>query len=332
MLHTYLTTAWGLRYPIIGAPMAYVGRGRLASAVSQAGGLGMIGIGSTESIELLMQEVAVARGPDGRRFGIGMHTWAIEKRPDLLDAAIEAAPFLISISFGSPVPYVERLHRRGILLATQVNTRADAIQAERDGVDLIVAQGTEAGGHVSGQVATLPLLQAVLEAVKVPVLAAGGIASPLGVVAALAAGADGVWIGTALLASPECENAEQARTRVVQAREADTVLTRAFDVAQGLAWPPQYPGRALRNRFTDEWHTRVDALPQASEARRQLADAIASKNYDLAYIYAGQAVGLIDRQRPAGEVIQYLGEGAEQLLRERSAALLRDQETGDEGP
>ena len=130
MLHTYLTTSWGLHYPIIGAPMAYVGRGRLARAVTQAGGLGMLGIGSSESVEFLMQEVAIARGSDSGRFGIGMHSWAIEKRPDLLDAAIEARPFLISISFGSPAPYVERLHQHGILLATQVNTRAEAIQAE----------------------------------------------------------------------------------------------------------------------------------------------------------------------------------------------------------
>jgi nitronate monooxygenase len=324
MLHTYLTTSWGLRYPIIGAPMAYVGRGRLARAVTQAGGLGMLGIGSSESVEFLMQEAAIARGSDGGRFGIGMHAWAIEKRPDLLDAAIEARPFLISISFGSPAPYVERLHQRGILLATQVNTRAEAIQAEQAGVDLIVAQGTEAGGHVTGQVSTLPLLQTVLDAVRIPVVAAGGIASPRGVAAALAAGAEGVWVGTALLASPECANTDQARTRITQARETDTILTRAFDVAQGLAWPPQYPGRALRNRFTDRWHTRIDELPQASEARQQLAEAVASKNYDLAYIYAGQAVGLVTQQQPAAAVIQQLGDGAERLLRDRSALLLND--------
>jgi nitronate monooxygenase len=304
--------------------MAYVGRGRLARAVTQAGGLGMLGIGSSESVEFLMQEVAIARGSDAGRFGIGMHTWAIEKRPDLLDVAIEARPFLISISFGSPAPYVERLHQRGILLATQVNTRAEAIQAEQAGVDLIVAQGTEAGGHVTGQVSTLPLLQTVLDAVRIPVLAAGGIASPRGVAAALAAGAQGVWVGTALLASPECANTDEARTRITQAQETDTILTRAFDVAQGLAWPPQYPGRALRNRFTDQWHTRIDELPQASEARQQLAEAIASKNYDLAYIYAGQAVGLVTHQQPAAEVVQQLGDGAERLLRDRCSLLLND--------
>jgi nitronate monooxygenase len=125
-----------------------------------------------------------------------------------------------------------------------------------------------------------------------------------------------------LLASPECENTEQARARIVQAQETDTVLTRAFDVAQGLAWPPQYPGRALRNRFTDQWHTQIDALPQATTARQELAEAIASKNYDLAFIYAGEAVGLVHQQQSASAVIQHLGEGAEQLLRERYQTLL----------
>src|SRR5207245_1575069 len=146
-----------------------------ARAVSQAGGLGMIGIGSTESVDFLAREAAIARGTDQGRFGIGMHAWAIEKRPDLLDAALEARPFLISISFGSPAPYVERLHQHGILLATQVNTRAEAVQAARDGVDLIVPQGMEAGGHVTGKVSTLHLMQAVLHADQVAELTAVGL-------------------------------------------------------------------------------------------------------------------------------------------------------------
>lgn len=323
MLHTYLTTSWGLRYPIIGAPMAYVGRGRLARAVSQAGGLGMLGIGSTESVDFLAQEAAIARGTDAGRFGIGMHAWAIERRPELLEAALEARPFLLSLSFGSPAAYVERVHRHGIVLATQVNSRVEALEAVQAGVDMIVVQGQEAGGHVSGEVSTLPLLQAVLEAVEqIPVLVAGGIASPRGVAAALAAGAEGVWVGTCLLASPECENTEQARALLVEAQETDTVLTRVFDVAQGLAWPPQFPGRALRNRFTEQWHAHSDALLQASEARQQLVEAVANKNYELAYIYAGEAVGLVQQEQPAGDVIRQLGDGAEHLLRERYRRLL----------
>lgn len=324
MLHTHLTTSWHLRYPIIGAPMAYVGRGRLARAVSQAGGFGMFGIGSSESVDFLAQEAAIARGTDNLRFGIGLHCWAINKRPELLQAALDAKPFLISLSFGSPTPYVEQIHQRGILLATQVHSRAEALAAEQAGVDIIVVQGTEAGGHTGQQVSTLPLLQAVLEAVQLPVIAAGGIASPRGVAAALAAGAEGVWVGTCLLASPECENTEQARQRLVQATETDTILTRAFDVAQGLTWPEQYPGRALRNHFTQQWHDHIDLLPQAQEARQQLAEAISQKNYDLAFIYAGEAVGLIAKQQPAAQVIQHLGEGAERLLKDRYTQLLEE--------
>jgi len=97
-----------------------------------------------------------------------------------------------------------------------------------------------------------------------------------------------------------------------------------FDVAQGLAWPSHYPGRALRNRFTEQWHQHVDALPQATEARQQLSEAVASKNYDLAFLYAGEAVGLVHKQQPAGEVIRALGDGAERLLRERCAQLLQE--------
>ena len=324
MLSTYLTKELHLRYPIVGAPMAYVGRGRLAHAVSMAGGLGMIGIGSTESLEFLATEAAVARGDDQMRFGIGMHAWAIEKRPELLRAAIEAGPALISLSFGAVAAYVEQVHQQNIVFATQVNSRAEALRAEQAGVDLIVVQGVEAGGHVSGTVSTLPLLQAVLESVHLPVLVAGGIATPRGIAAVLAAGAEGVWVGTCLLASPECENTADARERLLQAQETDTILTRVFDVAQGLAWPSRYPGRALRNRFTDEWHARIDELPQATEARQQLKEAVASKDYELAYIYAGEAVGLTRQQRPAGEVIRSLGEGAEQFLRERQQKLFAD--------
>jgi nitronate monooxygenase len=322
MLHTYLTDRWHLSYPIVSAPMAGVARGRLARAVSEAGGLGTIGVGSADSVEFIAREAEVARGEDGQgRFGIGLMTWAIEARPELLDAAIRARPFLLSVSFGSLAPYVARVHEQGIILATQVNSRAEALEAERAGVDVIVAQGTEAGGHTS-TVSTLPLLQIILESVRTPVLAAGGIASPRGVAAALAAGAEGVWMGTAFLACPETAAVDAARERVVRAEETETVLTRAFDRARGTAWPERYPGRALRNRFSDEWNGRERELVADATALERFRQALADKNYDLAYIYAGQAVGLVTEQRPAAEVVRALGDGAEQLLRERVRQVL----------
>ena len=324
MLHTFLTTSWGLRYPIIGAPMAGAAGGRLARAVSQAGGLGMIGVGSQTSVEYIAREAELARGDDQGRFGIGLMAWALEARPELLDAAIQARPFLISISFGCPAPRdVERIHQQGMYVATQVHSRAEAIEAAQAGVDLIVAQGTEAGGH-TGQVSTLPLLQIVLEAVQTPVLAAGGIASPRGVAAVLAAGAQGVWVGTRLLATAESATSEPARARILQARETETIHTRVFDLAQGFAWPARFPGRALRNRFTDQWDAQAEALPADAQARQQLAEAVKQKDYDLAVIYAGEGVGLVTQQESAGEVIRQLGDGAEHLLRERARALLEE--------
>jgi nitronate monooxygenase len=324
MLHTLLTTSWHLRYPIIGAPMAGVSSGRLARAVSQAGGLGMIGVGSLTPVEFITREAAIARGDNQERFGIGLMAWALAQRPELLDAAISAQPFLISISFGSPAPFVERVHQHGILVATQVHSRVEALEAAQAGVDLVVAQGTEAGGH-TGQVSTLPLLQVVLEAVQTPVVAAGGIASPRGVAGALAAGAQGVWVGTCLLTALESDTSQPARTRILQAQETETTLTRVFDLAQGLAWPPQFPGRALQNRFTEQWDTHPEQLPADGEARQALAEAIKRRDYELAFIYAGQAVGLITRQQPAGDIIRQLGDGAEHWLRTRCQAVLQDE-------
>jgi nitronate monooxygenase len=283
----------------------------------------MIGVGSETPAEFISREAAIARGEDQERFGIGLMAWAIEMRPELLDAAILARPFLLSISFGSPAPYVAHLHQQGILVATQVHSRAEALMAAEAGVDLVVVQGTEAGGH-TGQVSTLPLLQIVLEALEIPVVAAGGIAAPSGVAAALAAGAQGVWIGTALLTALESESSETARERLIQAEETATTLTRVFDLAQGLAWPEQFPGRALRNRFTEEWNPRPEALPSNDQARKHLVAAIKERDYEVAFIYAGQAIGLLTQQQPAGDIIRDLGDGAEDVLRRHCRALLAE--------
>src|SRR5438067_4307645 len=304
MLKTILTTQWGLRYPIIGAPMANVARGRMAAAVTDAGGLGMIGVGNKDSADFIEREAAIARG-DGspRKFGIGLMAWLLESRPELFEAAVRQKPFVISISFGSLQPYAERLQRAGILLATQVNSRAAALAATECGADVIVAQGTEAGGH-TGSVATLPLLQIVLESVDKPVLAAGGIASSAGLAAVLAAGAAGAWIGTALLLCPEGDVTAAAKKRIAEANETATILTSIFDRANRLAWPVQFPGRALRNRFTDEWHGREEELLAHPDEMARFREAAERKDYDVTSIYAGQAIGLVSQPRTVAEVIQ----------------------------
>jgi len=320
MLKTFLTEEWGLRYPLIGAPMAGVAFGALANAVSRAGGLGMIGIGSSDPVEKIEREASIAR-EGGRRFGIGLMAWALTQRAELLEAAIVARPFLISMTGGSIAPFAQRVRDGGIRIAAQVNTADDAREAEAAGADLIVAQGTEAGGH-TGDVATLTLLQIVLGAVAVPTVAAGGIASARGLAAVLAAGAQGAWIGTPLLASHEAGTTPDARARIVAAKENETVLTRVFDRTLGIPWPARYPGRALVNQFTRAWHGREDEAAADPATVSALRSATAAKDFDVAYIYAGQSVGMIERERPVADILSEIGDGAEAILRERLAVVL----------
>jgi nitronate monooxygenase len=206
------------------------------------------------------------------------------------------------------------LHDAGIAVCAQVNTTADVHRALDAGVDVLVAQGTEAGGH-TGRRATLPLLQEVLTLTDRPVVAAGGIATGRGMAAALVAGAAGVWIGTPLLASTEGLNAPALRERVRGASGDETVLTRAFDVAEGAAWPERWPGRALVNDFSREWHGREDELRETPDARRLVVEGRRTGNPDAAPVYAGESVGLVTSERSATEVVRELDAAAEKALR-----------------
>jgi nitronate monooxygenase len=166
-----------------------------------------------------------------------------------------------------------------------------------------VARGAEAGGHGRNAVATLVLLQEVLDAVSVPVVAAGGIAGARGLAAVLTAGAVGGWAGTAFLASPETETSDAARDRLIAARDTDTAYGRVFDVAQRLDWPPEYGGRVLRNAFFETWADRVDDLATDDAAVTELRTAKAAEDFDTAYIYTGQGAGLLRQAKSAADVV-----------------------------
>jgi nitronate monooxygenase len=313
VLQTALTDRLSLKAPIIGAPMAFVSGGELTAAVSAGGGLGMIGVGSSTPSAFIRDEAAKAHRT-GRPFGIGLMAWALAGRPEQFDTAVECGPALVSVSFGDYQPWVERLERLGIPSATQVGDTGEARIAADAGVDFVVARGSEAGGHGRDRVATLPLLQAVLDAVDVPVLAAGGIATGRGLAAVLAAGAAGAWVGTAFLACPEALNSAAARARALAASDIDTVSTTVFDVAQGIAWPTGFPGRALVNEFWRRWSGHEDELAASPEASEQLAAARQSGDYDLAYVYAGQGVGMLQHEQSATTIVTEMAAGAERHL------------------
>ena len=313
MIKTPLTRWFDLTTPVIGAPMAGVSGGELARAVSQAGGLGMIGVSGSHSADFVTEQCAIPAA-DLLPFGVGLMIWVLETRPDLFEATVAAEPSLVSVSFGDPAPYVGPLHDAGIAVCAQVNTTADVHRALDAGVDILVAQGTEAGGH-TGQRATLPLLQEVLTLTDRPVVAAGGIATGGGMAAALVAGAAGVWIGTPLLACTEGLNKPAAKERVRAAAGDETVLTRAFDVAEGVAWPQRWPGRALVNDFSREWHGHEDALVGDAAARQRVVEARRTGDPANAPLYAGESVGLVRTERSAGDVVRELDAGAEKALR-----------------
>ena len=313
MIATRLTELLDVDVPLINAPMTPQAGGRLARAVSEAGALGMIGVEEIDTEEGIAAEVAIVQAGTPVPFGIGLVAWVIDQRPELLDIAIAARPKLISISFGDAGPHVERLHDAGILVASQVQSRHWAEVAVAAGVDIVVAQGTEAGGH-TGAVGTLPLLQIVLELTDLPVVAAGGIATGRGLAAVLAAGAVGGWVGTPFLLAEEARNSSAARERIAHSDETETLYTSVYDRLQDKAWPAEFGARAIRTPFGSRWTGHEDELGSGTEPREEFVRARAAQDYDVAHIYAGQSIGMLDTVRPAAAIVAEIDIQARELL------------------
>jgi len=309
-LSTPWSRAMGLRAPIVNAPMGGVAGGLLAAAVTAAGGLGMVGMGTAGSTSSLHAELPHVTGT----FGIGLVDWVIRKEPGLFDAALAARPVLISVSFGTDLSWVSRVHDAGIATATQVYNSVEARRAEDAGIDLLVARGCEGGGHGDATIGTLPLLDAVLDVVSVPVLAAGGIASARSLAAVLAAGASGAWLGTCMSVAVEALTTDAGRRALVSARETDTTSTRVFDIVRRLPWAERFPSRVLRNEFVARWSGHEDALADDPDAQAELATAIAADDRRTAPVDAGQGVGMVTGVASAGQIIERLCTGAQELL------------------
>lgn len=302
MTETWLTRALGIDVPLVQAPMARVSEGDLAAAVSRAGALGMVGLGPAATPAYVEQQAQLAASAE-RPYGIGLMAWALEHDPAPLEAALESDAALLSVSFGTFEKWVGRVKDAGKLVTTQVGNLAEARRAERAGVDFVVARGREGGGHGRDDIGTLPLLQLVLDGVDLPVVAAGGIANRRGLAAVLAAGAVGAWAGTAFLCCRESAFPAASRERLIGADDTATAYGRVFDIAQRTAWPREYGGRALRNRFFDEWEGREDELAADPSALDRYAEAQRRKDYDTAVIYAGQGAALLSSECAAAEVV-----------------------------
>ena len=314
---------FGVEHPILNAPMGGGDApGALAAAVSGAGGLGMIGGTTLGGVDWLVEQIRVARALTDRPFGVGFVSH-IPNTAELMDAALREGVRVIAHSFADPAPFVPAAHDTGALVLCQVRTVEQARSAAKAGVDVVTAQGTEAGGH-TGRVSTLPLAPKVVDAVApIPVIAAGGIADGRGIAAALMLGAEGVWLGTRFLGTNECGVSDRYKTRVVESTGDDTVLTDVFDIATGMPWPEGVSGRAILNRFAASWIGREDELRAwATEHRDEYRALGPDVEVDERAIWAGEAAAFVTEITSAADVVHALVADATAVLRDRPGELL----------
>jgi nitronate monooxygenase len=312
---TPICSLLGIERPIVQAPMGSAAVPRLAAAVSNAGGLGTVALTWVPDVGAVVDEVLALTD---RPFGVNLVLqWDQQRR---LHEALDAGARIVSLTWGDPAPYVDRVHNAGGLLLHTVGSAAEARRAVAAGVDVIVAQGWEAGGHVWGGVATLPLVPAVVDAVApVPVIAAGGIGDARGVAAVMALGAQAAWVGTRFLLAEEAPVHDEYRRRLIAAAETDTDW---YADLYEVGWPDA-PHRALRNATARAWEAagrpgpgnrpgEGEAIAHAAAGdpivRYSSALPLEDDTGDIAglSLWAGQSVGLADRVQPAAKIVAEL--------------------------
>jgi nitronate monooxygenase len=313
-LTTALCQRLGMEHPIIQAPMGVVVSAEMVSGVCNAGGLGMIA-GTWISARDLSQQIRSVAQATKRQFGVNLVL--AEKIDDNLNLALDAGVRIISFFWGDPAPYIEKVHSAGALVMQTVGSAREARRVVDSGVDVIVAQGIEAGGHVFGDVATMALVPAVVDAVPgIPVVAAGGIGDGRGVVAALALGAQAAWMGTRFLLAEESLIHPEYRRLLIEATEADTLRSKTFDGG----WTDAFH-RCLVNETSNAWV--AAGLPPAGSRPNEgkivghhsngvpipiydSFEPVLSTTGDIGAmaLYAGQSVAQATRTQPVAEIVR----------------------------
>jgi nitronate monooxygenase len=311
-LQTAFTRMLSITYPIVLAPMGVPSGGVLAAAVSNAGGLGLVGGGAGKDRERLEREVGLVIEQATQPWGIGFISWAVSA--DLVAWAVRHQPAAVMLSFGDPHPFAGTVRDAGVILIVQVTTLNEVRQALDAGADVIVAQGGEAGGHC-GTRSTMAFVPAVVDlAGPVPVLAAGGIADGRGLAASLALGAAGALIGTRFVATPESITIAAAKNAIIRGHGDDTESGRVHDIAAGVPWPEQFRGRSIRNAFSDRWRGREAELAADTEALSAYRQAVAAEDLDVFPVWAGEDIDLIHALQPAATLVQAIAADAVRAL------------------
>jgi nitronate monooxygenase len=310
-LHTAFTELFSLQHPIALAPMGGASGGALAAAVSNGGGLGLIG-GGREDAGWLDHELGIVAERTSGPWGVGFQSWGTDV--GTVEHALGYHPRAVMLSFGDPRPFVTPIRRAGAALIVQVTDLEEARQARDIGADVIVAQGTEAGGH-GGRRSTLPFVPVVVDlAAPTPVLAAGGIADGRGVAAALALGAAGALLGTRFLVALEALVTSSVTKAIIAGGGEDTERSRVSDIARGSSWPSRYAARTIRNPFFDQWRGRESELAADSAARQAYQQAVARGDLSPEPVWASEAIDLITELSPAADLVAALAAQAEEAL------------------
>ena len=319
MLRTKITDLFEVSYPIMSAPMTNHSGGRLAAGVSLAGGLGSFGGINPAGPDWVREQVRYIRAQTDKPFAVGFLTQFIPDSLQTFEAALEERVPVIAFSFADPQPWLARAKEAGAITVCQVQSLEGAAEAVAAGTDVLVVQGTAAGGH-TGTMDLLPFLTRVVEQFpQVPVMASGGISSGRSLAAVLAAGAEGAWVGTAFLATPETVEVPDAfKERVVQSDGQDTAFTRLYDLIGDSPWPQGIAARVYNNRFVQMWDGRdAEIQDQREELASDAAEAWAKHDPEVASVYMGQSAASVSSIRPVREVLQDICDQAERLLRER---------------
>ena len=316
MLRTRACALLGIEHPVVLGGMGTGTSPELVAEVSRAGGLGILGATRQSPPELAAEVEEIRRRTD-RPFGLNLLLFLADE--ERFAGLLAARPRVLSFAWARPeqdlASYFARSHEVGALVMHMVSGVDEARRAAEAGADVIVAQGTEGGGHI-GLMGTLPLVPMVVDAVApIPVLAAGGVADGRGLAAALALGAEGVLLGTRFLATPEAPIPDSHKQAIVDSDGHDTLATEIPDIAVGQVWPGAY-ARVIRNRFVEEWLGREGELRRRqAEVGTRIRLARAEGDRDNVPLMVGQTAGLIDAIEPAAELVRRISADAEAILR-----------------
>jgi nitronate monooxygenase len=310
-LRTAFTEFFSLQHPIALAPMGGASGGALAAAVSNGGGLGLVGGGRQDPSWLDHELAIVAEGTD-KPWGVGFQSWGTDVVT--VERALAHHPQAVMLSFGDSRPFVAPIRAAGAALIVQVTDLEEARNAIDAGADVIVAQGTEAGGH-GGRRSTLPFVPVVVDlAAPTPVLAAGGIADGRGVAAALALGAAGALLGTRFLVALEALVSPSVTKAIIEGCGEDTERSRVSDIARGSPWPSRYAARTMRNPFFDRWRGREAELAADPAVQQAYREAVARGDLPPEPVWASEAIDLITELSPAADLVAALAAQAEEAL------------------